>query len=124
MSNRETYPSAQSPLTGDISGAAGETNVTVVGIQTIPVDPTPPTAEEEFYFDQALGLQGEWSPRLDSNRSITLGTFLTNSGEIISRGQKLSDDYDFLVNCVGLEVLVGWSHGFIFQVFVNGTGIA
>ena len=124
MSNRETFPASQSPLTGDISGAAGETNVTVIGIQTAPVDPTPPTAEEEFYFDQALGLQGEWTPRLDSNRSITLGTFLTDSGEILSRGRKLSDDYDFLVNCVGLEALVDWSHGFAFQFFVNGTGVA
>ncbi len=124
MANRETYPASQSPLTGDISGAAGETNVAVVGIQTIPVDPTPPTAEEEFYFDQALGLQGEWTPRLDSNRSINIGTFATAGGEILSRGRKLSDDYDFLVNCVGLEVLVGWSHGFAFQVFVNGTGVA
>ena len=121
MSNRETFPASQSPLTGDISGAAGQTSVTVIGIQTVPVDPTPPTAEEEFFYDVDLL---EWSPRLDSNRSVTLGTFLTDSGDIISRGQKLSDDYDFLVNCVGLEVLVGWSHGFAFQVFVNGTGIA
>jgi hypothetical protein len=119
--NRETYPSAQSPLTGDISGAAGQTSVTVIGIQTVPVDPTPPTAEEEFFYDVDLT---EWSPRLDSNRSITIGTFLTDSGEILSRGQKLSDDYDFLVNCVGLEVLVGWSHGFAFQVFVNGVGVS
>ncbi len=122
--NRETFPASQSPLTGDASGAAGETNVTVVGIQTIAVDSTPPTAEEEFFFDQALGLQGEWTPRLDSNRSITLGQFLTNSGEILSRGRKLSDDYDFLINCVGLDALVSWTHGFSFQVFVNGTGVA
>jgi hypothetical protein len=119
--NRETFPSSQSPLTGDISGAAGQTNVTVVGLQTIPIDPTPPTAEEELYYD--VGLL-EWSPRLDANRSITLGTFATDSGDIISRGQKLSDDYDFLVNCVGLEVLVGWTYGFSFQVFCNGTGVA
>lgn len=121
MANRETYPSAQSPLTGDIAGAAGQTSVTVVGIQTIPVDSTPPTAEDELFYD--VGLL-EWSPRLDLNRSVTLGTFLTASGDIVSRGQKLSDDYDFLVNCIGLDVLVGWSHGFSFQVFVNGTGVA
>jgi hypothetical protein len=123
MSNRETYPAAQSPLTGDLSGAAGQTTVTVVGLQTIPIDPTPPTAEETLIFDAHLGLQGQWTPRLDANVSVTIGEFLTAGGEIISRGRKLSDDYDFLVNCVGLDVLVGWSHGFAFQVFVNGTGV-
>jgi hypothetical protein len=123
MANRETFPAAQSPLTGDISGAAGATNVTVVGLQTIPLAPTPPTDEETIVFDAQLGLQGEWTPRLDANISVTIGEFLTDSGEIISRGRKLSDDYDFLVNRVGLDVLVGWSHGFAFQVFVNGTGV-
>lgn len=121
MANRETFPAAQSPLTGDLDGGAGDTNVIVVGLQTIPIDPTPPTAEEELFYD--VGLL-EWSPRLDSNRSITLGQFLTAGGEILSRGRKLSDDYSFLVNCKGLEVLVGWSHGFAFQVFINGTGVA
>jgi len=121
MANRETFPASQSPLTGDLSGAAGATNVTVVGLQTIPIDPTPPTDEERLVCDVELN---EWSPQLDANISITLGEFLTAGGEIISRGQKLSDDYDFLVNCVGLEVLVGWSHGFSFQVFCNGTGVA
>lgn len=123
MANRETFPAAQSPLTGDLDGGAGDTTVTVVGLQTIPIDPTPPTDEETLVFDAQLGLQGQWTPRLDANISVTIGEFLTAGGEIISRGRKLSDDYDFLVNCVGLDVLVGWSYGFAFQVFVNGTGV-
>ena len=123
MANRETFPAAQSPLTGDISGAAGATNVTVVGLQTIPLDPTPPTAEEQLYFDAALGIQGEWTPRLDENISVTLGTFATAGGEILSRGRKVSDDYDFSCNGVGFEVLLNWAYGFAFNCFLDGVGI-
>jgi hypothetical protein len=50
MSNRETYPASQSPLAGDISGKAGQTLVTVVGIQTIPVSPTPPSDQQGLIF--------------------------------------------------------------------------
>lgn len=40
--NRQTYPASQSPLTGDISGPAGASQVTVTGIQNTHVESTPP----------------------------------------------------------------------------------
>lgn len=121
MSNRETYPASQSPLQGDVSGPAGATLVTVTGIQNIPVEAATPVDQDEFRFSFA---RNEWEPRAPGNVSITIGTFATTAGEITSRGVEISDDYDVLVNCVGLGVLVGWTLGFAFQVFVNGVGVA
>ena len=109
MANRETYPASQSPLQGDISGPAGATTVTVVGIRTTPVAPISPTDQQELTFSALLG---EWIPQSPGNVSIEIN------------GLDVSDDYSFLVNCIGLDVLVGWTHGFAFQVFVDGTGVA
>lgn len=118
--NRETYPASQSPLQGDISGPAGAQSVRVVGIQSIPVDPTTPTDQEFLKYDATLG---EWSPELPGNVSITFGTFLSTSGEIISRGVWVSDDYDFSCNGIGFEVLLNWTHGFAFNCYIDGTGV-
>ena len=41
MANRETFPANQSPLTGDISGPAGATSVTVTGLQQVPFQAGP-----------------------------------------------------------------------------------
>lgn len=120
MANRETYPASQSPLQGDISGPAGATLVRVVGIQTIPVSPATPTDQDTFRYSFA---DNQWEPDADGNASITIGTYVVTSGQVTSKGDNLSDDYDFLVNNVGLDVLVGWSHGFTSQVFVNGTAV-
>ena len=58
MSNRETFPSSQSPLTGDINGPAGAQSVTVTGWQTFPVSPTPPETQQIMVF----GSDGVWHP--------------------------------------------------------------
>jgi hypothetical protein len=118
MANRETYPAAQSPLQGDIDGPAGATTVTVVGIQRQPVSPATPVDKDTFRYNQ---IASRWEPTADGNASITLGTFVQTGGQIVSKGVNISDDYDFLVNNVGLDVLVGWTHGFASQVFVNGS---
>src|ERR1700690_3039966 len=116
MSNRETFPAAQSPLQGDISGPAGASTVTVVGIQTQPVSPAVPVDKDTFRYNINVP---DWEPTADGNASVTIGTFSETGGEITSKGVNISDDYDFLVNNVGLDVLVNWAHGFIAQVFVD-----
>ena len=50
MSNRESFPASQSPLTGDISGPAGAQSVTVTGIQTFPVSPVAPQPQQILVF--------------------------------------------------------------------------
>lgn len=120
MANRETYPASQSPLQGDVSGPAGASTVTVVGIQTVPVAPTLPTDKDLLQFNNT---DGEWEPTAVGNAAITIGTFATAGGAVVSKGQPISDDRDFSVNNIAIDGLVGWSHGFAFDVFVNGTGI-
>lgn len=109
MANRESYPASQSPLTGDIDGSAGETVVTVVGFQGIPIEGSIPTDNSSWVYNAALS-RWEWQP--PENVDIIL------NDRVI-----MSDDFDFLCNCIGLEVLVNWPFGFSHQVFVNGTGV-
>ena len=118
--NRETYPASQSPLKGDIDGPAGATEVTVVGLQHNPISPATPEDGDSLVFNAATG---EWVQRADGNASITIGTYVTAGGQVVSRGITLSDDYAFLVNNVGLEALVMWAYGYTSQVFMNGTAI-
>ena len=118
MSNRETYPAAQSPLTGDINGQAGDTTITVVGIQTQQVSPALPIDQDTFRFNAGFP---RWEPQPDGNSSVTLGEFLTAGGVVTKKGITVSDDYDFLVNNVGMECLVDWPYGFASQVFLNGS---
>jgi len=120
MSNRETYPASQSPLQGDVSGPAGATTVTVVGIQTQPVSPAVPVDKDTLRYNISVP---QWEPVADGNASVTIGTFSQTGGEITSKGVTISDDYDFLVDNVSLEALVGWAYGSASQVFVNGSPI-
>jgi hypothetical protein len=41
--NRESYPSSEFPLRGDLSAEAGDVIVEVIGLQHIPIAPNPPT---------------------------------------------------------------------------------
>lgn len=79
MANRETawYPI---PDAGDISVAPGASTTTVVGIQTTPVTPTPPTVSQMF-----VDIDGVWTPET-VNASITVNEL------------PVSDDYDIGVN--------------------------
>ena len=106
MANRETYPASQSPLQGDLSGTAGATTVTVVGLQTVPVAPGTPPTGADLVFDGT-----QWSGQLPANIALELN------------GQDFSDDWEFMVNNVSLDMLVGWSYGFAFKVFINGVGV-
>lgn len=98
MSNRETYPASQSPLAGDISGAAGQTLVTVVGIQTVPVDPTLPTDQQKLVYEASTGM---WTPATDANESIQVN------------GIPISDDYD-----IGVNLILGTTNS---PVLINGA---
>jgi hypothetical protein len=120
MANRETYPAAQSPLQGDISGPAGASTVTVVGLQTVPVSDATPTPEDALRFHSATG---EWEPTADGNVSVTLGTYETAGGVVTGKGVNISDDYAFSVNGVAIDGLVGWPYG-DGEVYVNGVQIA
>lgn len=90
MANRETYPSQLFPLRGDITAEAGDTSVTVVGLQTTPIDSTPPIGAPALV---ALGgtiiTQAIWTP-----------VALDNS--ILIEGIPVSDDYD-----IGVELPIG-----------------
>lgn len=120
MSNRESYPAAQSPLQGDISGPAGATTVTVTGIQTQPVNPEIPVDKDTLRFDASIP---EWVPTADGNSSVTFGELLTAGGVITSKGETISDDYEFAVDNVPIDGLVGWAHGDASQFFVDGSPI-
>lgn len=123
MANRETYPASQSPLTGDISGPAGAQQVTVTGIQGIPVSPqtgTSPTDKDKLVYHND---NGDWEPTADGNVAVTIGTYATNGGVVTSKGQALSDDRAFSVNNVAIDGLVGWTLGFAFDIYVNGVGV-
>jgi hypothetical protein len=120
VANRETFPPSASPLQGDISGQAEDTTVTVVGIQRQPVSPAIPIDKDTLRYNISIP---QWEPKADGNSSVTIGTFATAGGEIISKGTTISDDYDFAVNNIGIDGLVGWVYGFASQVFVNGAAI-
>lgn len=122
MSNRETYPASQSPLAGDINAPAGATTVTVTGIQTQPVAATIPTDKDVLRFNTEADTP-EWEPTADGNASVTIGTFSLAGGVIATKGLTISDDYEFSVNNVGIDGLVGWAYGFASEVFVNGSPI-
>ena len=123
MANRETYPASQSPLTGDISGPAGATSVTVVGLQNNPVAPGGPGQANVLVWEQnSDGSSGEWQPQIPLNAVLLGGT---PDGQGVLQGFVIaSTDLAFLVNNVGMEVLADWAYGFAYQVFLNGTGLA
>ncbi len=81
--NRETYPSAQSPLQGDIDGPAGATQVRVTGLRAVPIAPIPPLDHQKLEFDDATN---RWIPVSPANQSISIN------------GIVVSDDYDISFN--------------------------
>lgn len=106
MSNRQIFPSGLFPLRGDISAESGATTVVVTGLQTVPISPATPVGSPTLVcIDGVL-----WTP-----------TAINES--VLADGVPISGDYAFLVNNVGLEVLVGWAFGYASQVFVNGSAI-
>jgi hypothetical protein len=112
MANRETYPAAQSPLQGDVSGAAGATTVMVTGLQGNPISPATPSDQADLKWSAE---NGEWMPIVPS---FTMSISDASGGLTI-----LSDDWEIYVNGVGLEALANWPYGFSHQVFLNGVGV-
>lgn len=58
MSNQQVYPSSTYPISGDAQSTPGSSTVTVVGIQQVPVDPTPPQPQQIL----VAGSDGVWHP--------------------------------------------------------------
>ena len=58
MANRQVYPNSLSPLTGDVASTVGSPTATVTGIQSQPVDPTIPQAQQLLVY----GSDGVWHP--------------------------------------------------------------
>jgi hypothetical protein len=87
--NRETYPAAQSPLTGDVSGAAGAQSVTVVGLQRNPVAATTPNDQNVLRW---ISGDTQWEPSEDGN-----GCIQVNSAHV-------SDDFLIYVNGTFVKV--------------------
>lgn len=102
MSNQQIFPNSVYPGAGDILTNPGSPLTTVVGIQTIPFSPAPPTDGQVPVFVSALN---EWLPssisNTQANRSIQVN------------GVVMSDDYEASVNDV-----LGISNS---GMFVNGA---
>lgn len=120
--NRETYPASQSPLLGDVSGPAGATQVTVVGLQGNPVAPDGPSDQSNLTWDQNSGVSGEWIPKVPV-WLVAIGGDPDGQGNLAGF-TIISADQDVFINNIGTEVLVGWTHGFANWFFLNGTGLA
>lgn len=118
MANRETYPASQSPLQGDISGPAGAVRVTVTGLQNNPVQASTPNEQSVLTWDEVLG---EWVPQIPAYTIVLNGT--PDSQDVLLGFIIISDDWEISINGVGTEVLSNWTHGYAYQVFVNGTGV-
>jgi hypothetical protein len=87
MANRETYPASQSPLKGDVSGPAGATLVTVVGLLGIPITPSAPVQGNTLVYNSVTNT---W----------VLGGANSNNTSILINGVGYSDDYDIACNLV------------------------
>jgi len=83
MANRQVFPSSLFPTLGDVSGAAGSTSLTVVGIQKIPVSSTAPSTANP----QTLAAIGG---------TLYTPTYMDTAIQI--NGAPISDDYDIGVN--------------------------
>ena len=112
MSNRETFPAAQSPLQGDISGPAGATTVTVVGLQGIPVTSTTPADRANLAYNAN-----------DNELEYVVPSYTMGLEDVNGELTIISDDWEIYINGVGTEVLVNWPYTFNYQIFINGTGV-
>lgn len=83
MSNRETFPASLSPITGDVSAAAGVRQATVTGLQGVPVSPATPSDQNILIFSAA---SSQWQPGPGTGTAIMVN------------GIPTSDDYDVYVN--------------------------
>lgn len=98
--NRETFPSALSPIQGDAIANAGATQVKVVGLQGYPVASTPPTINNTLVFNGTA-----WVPSSVSSTQA--------NQSILVNGVVMSDDYS-----VSVKAILGIASS---PLFVNGA---
>jgi hypothetical protein len=108
MPNQQLWPQTTYPLVGDLQSTPGQQNVTVVGIQTVPVVPTTPLDQQSLIFQGTLTAYAPtYSP---FNRSIQVNNVA------------MSDDYEFSVKFVDMEFQTNSSFAPNSKpVFVNGV---
>ena len=93
--NSQVFPQSTYPLTGDLASSPGNPNITVDGIQTIPVSPTLPLDQQTLVFQNILT---EYVPSFSPlNRSLRVN------------GVGVSDDYGVFVAEVDLAFQVNTS---------------
>ena len=100
MANRESYPSALSPIQGDAVANWGATLVKVVGFQGFPIAPTPPTINNTLVFNGTTWVPSSVSST-QANQSIQVNSVV------------MSDDYSVSVNAA-----LGIANS---PLFVNGA---
>jgi len=105
--NQQLYPQTTYPLIGDISSTPSSPNVTVVGIQTIPV--VPGAADKQVL--EYIGSTNSWTAsNVPFNQSIQVNSLA------------MSDDYDIFVKNADLTVIVNSAYPANGkQVLVNGA---
>lgn len=80
MANRETYPASLFPMEGDLFSSPGQVKVTVIGIQSEPVDPATPVNAQGLIF----------------NGTEYAISYINSQLQI--EGSAVSDDYTIAVN--------------------------
>jgi hypothetical protein len=90
--NSQVFPQSTWPLAGDLTSAPGNPNITVDGIQNIPVSPTLPLDQQSIVYQGTLA---EYTPAFSPfNRSLQVN------------GVGVSDDYGVFVKEVDLAFQV------------------
>ena len=92
MANTQIFPQSVHPIVGDVKSTPGVPNITVTGIQTIPVIAGTPQDQQVLQYQSAINAWiAAFSP---FNRSIQVN------------GVAMSDDYFVFVNFADTEVQV------------------
>jgi hypothetical protein len=75
--NREVYPGGLYPLTGDVQSIVGNSKVTVIGIQGIPILDAFLFGGETISYDLATN---NWAPTLRATIQVNNVTVSTDAG--------------------------------------------
>ncbi len=104
MANQETYPASLFPLRGDLLAESGDTAVTVIGIQTVPIDqPVSPTDDQKVATYVDADGRIEWKTGGSLNAAVQIN------------GVGVSADRQMFLNAITDGAAPAW------QFDINGT---